>query len=308
VLSRAQVLGAGLTDAFVKAQCDAGRWRWVHPGVYATTNAEPSRTAEIWAALLHAGEDAIASHETAAELWGLAEPALTGTTVHVTVDAGRRLDSRPGVRLHRSTRVEQVRHPARLPPVSRIEETVLDLSDMSEGFEQVVSWVTRACQRRRTRPSRIAAAMGERSRLRWRKALTELLADVSDGAETPLELRYLRTVERPHRLPAGDRQRHRRVGKQSQWSDVSYGAYGLIVELDGRIGHEADSRFRDHKRDNYSTAAEGCDTLRYGWADADHRPCEVAAEVATVLGRNGWHGRPRRCGPGCALGQDLGGS
>lgn len=64
MLSRAQVLHAGLTDDFIRAQRDAGRWRWIHPGVCATSNAEPTRAGEIWAALLYAGRGAIASHET----------------------------------------------------------------------------------------------------------------------------------------------------------------------------------------------------------------------------------------------------
>ncbi|HZA72058.1 MAG TPA: hypothetical protein VE476_04030, partial [Propionibacteriaceae bacterium] len=32
--------------------------------------------------------------------------------------------------------------------------------------------------------------------------------------------------------------------------DVKYDRYGLIVELDGRLGHEAEGRFRDMNPDN----------------------------------------------------------
>jgi hypothetical protein len=291
MLSRAQVLSAGLTDEFIRAQRDAGRWRWIHPGVCATSNAELTRAGEIWAALLYAGCGAIASHETAAELWGLTNgPATPGTPISVTVPAHRMVAARAGIRVFRSRRVEQIRHPAKLPPVSRVEETVLDLSDQATSLSAVLTWVTRACQRRQTQPHRLAEALARRHRVRWRRELNELLADVAEGAETPLEIRYLRTVERNHRLPAGERQRHRHADGQSQWIDVHYRDYRLIVELDGRIGHEEDGRFRDHRRDNYSTVQEACDTLRYGWTDVANRPCELAGEVAGVLRRNGWPG------------------
>jgi hypothetical protein len=44
-------------------------------------------------------------------------------------------------------------------------------------------------------------------------------------------------------------------------------------------------------------------TLRYGWADVLDRPCEVAAQVATVLVQHGWSGLPGRC-PRCRAAAD----
>ncbi len=48
-------------------------------------------------------------------------------------------------------------HPARRPPVVRVEDTVLDLVDRpSTRAEQVIDWVLRACQRQITNPARLA--------------------------------------------------------------------------------------------------------------------------------------------------------
>ncbi|MGH3503246.1 MAG: hypothetical protein ACRDQA_20475, partial [Nocardioidaceae bacterium] len=127
-----------------------------------------------------------------------------------------------------------------------------------------------------------------------------VLADVSSGAETPLELLYLQRVERAHGLPEGCRQRHRLVDGGVQWVDVDYEKYATLVELDGRIGHREDGVFRDHDRDNASTEL-GRSTLRYGWADCYHQPCAAAQQVVRVLWTNGWEENPRRCGPGCTL-------
>jgi hypothetical protein len=42
----------------------------------------------------------------------------------------------------------------------------------------------------------------------------------------------------------------------------------------------------------------GLHTLRYGWADVTERACETAAQVATLLARQGWPGPLRRGGAG----------
>jgi hypothetical protein len=75
---------------------------------------------------------------------------------------------------------------------------------------------------------------------------------------------------------------------------VGYDGYTLLVELDGRLGHEGAGRFRDLRRDN-DFALRSLITLRYGWWDVVERPCEVAWQVATVLRSRGWEGVPTRC-------------
>lgn len=127
--------------------------------------------------------------------------------------------------------------------------------------------------------------------------LESMLSDVTDGAQSPLELRHLRAVERAHGLPRGQRQR-RVSGGRVVWVDVDYDRYTLRVELDGRIGHVGEGRFRDRHRDNRATA-HGWATLRHGHADLFCDPCAVAAEQGRVLEDRGWKGQPRACGPRC---------
>ena len=158
--------------------------------------------------------------------------------------------------------------------------------------------MVRAVAARLTTASRLVAAIGGRLRVRWRRELVTLLADVAEGCHSMLELRYLRRVERAHGLPRGQRQ-HRR----GRWyDDVDYAEFGVAVELDGRAAHPAEFAFRDHRRDNAAVLA-GSRVLRYGYGDVAHRPCLVAREVATVLRANGWLGHPRGCGPTCPLNQ-----
>ena len=299
VITRQQALAAGLTRSAIHARVSGGRWQRIYPGVLATFSGEPGRAALLWAAVLRAGPEAAPSHQTAAELHGLTRkpPQL----IHVTVPSGRRVEPVPGLIIHRSARILAARHPCQAPPRTRIEETVLDLSHGARTFDEALGWVSAACGGRLTTPQRIAEAMTQRARLRYRKALQLAVGDIASGVHTVLEYRYLHDVERPHGLPRAERQvRVVRDGGRTEYQDVLYRKYLVAVETDGRIAHPAESQWRDMHRDN-AAATDGIVTLRYNWSDVTGRPCTVAAEVGAVLAKRGWPGPVRPCGPCCTL-------
>ncbi|GAA1813592.1 hypothetical protein HC028_06795 [Planosporangium flavigriseum] len=297
-LTRQQVIDCGLTLDHIKAQLRAQRWQRLFRTVYATFSGTPPRDCLLWAAVLCAGPGAVLSHQSAAEVIGLVDGPQS--PFHVTVPPNRRVAAVSGLELHNSIRAESARHPTRLPPQTRIEETVVDLTQSSDRLSDALGWVTRACGRRVTRPDRIAAAIDVRKKVRWRTELLAAVNDVADGAQSPLELRYLRDVERAHGLPRGSRQHTvGRVGGRF-YDDVRYVEFGVVVELDGRSAHPDEARWRDLRRDNASVV-DGRRVLRYGWADVTGQPCAVAAQVATVLRLAGWRGVGRRCGPACLM-------
>jgi Transcriptional regulator, AbiEi antitoxin len=299
VVSRAQVLSSGMTRKQIEGRLRSGRWQRLYPGVYATFSGDPGRAAILWAVVLRVGEKAVLSHYTAAELAGLT--STPSATIHVTVPSGRGVSPIPGVTLHYSRRVTQARHPVRTPPQTRVEETVLDLASVSASLDVALGWIFRACGSRRTTPERLAASLASRDRVRWRTELVAALGIGAQGVHSLLEFRYVNRVERPHGLPIATRQvRVTRAGHH-QYQDVTYQAYGVVVELDGQVAHPVELRWRDIRRDNANTVDDDQRTLRYGWADVTEEPCRVAAEVGSVLFRRGWDGRVRRCGTACAL-------
>jgi very-short-patch-repair endonuclease len=297
VLTRRQALACGLTDEMIEARL-AGRWQRVYRSIYVVHNGPLSRGSALWAAVLRAGDDAVLSHYSAAERAGLVDQPTD--PIHISVPSRRRVSSLPGVVVHRSNRAAVARHPTRLPPQTRIEETVVDLTQMSRTVEQALGWIVRACGRRLTRPERITAAIAARKKVRWREELLVATGDAGTGSHSPLELRYLRDVERAHRLPTGSRQHTVARPGGRYYDDVRYPELGVVIELDGRIAHPDDVQWRDMRRDNASVL-DGRRTLRYGWADVAGRPCEVAAQVATVLRAGGWRGMARPCRPSCPV-------
>lgn len=303
VLSRQQAQAAGLSSGAVRERSRRGKWQSLHRGVFAAFSGPLDRESQLWAAVLRVGTGATLSHETAAELTGLLD--RPSELIHVTAPANRRPRPAVGIRIHRSTRVGETRHPARLPPQTRVEDTVLDLVDIAPSLDSALSWVTRGCGKRLTTPERVVAAVRRRTRLRWRRELLEGLGDVELGAHSTLEVRYLRDVERAHGLPQGKRQAPaQRYGKR-QWDDVVCEEFSTVVALDGRLGHTEDGRFRDMSRDN-AVVVEGRAPLRYGWSDVSAYSCEAAAQLTIVLWQRGWVGRPQRCGPSCRILDALG--
>jgi hypothetical protein len=173
---------------------------------------------------------------------------------------------------------------SRTPPRLTVESTVLDLADVRDAGN-VVEIVTTAVQRRLTTVKRLRQDLDARVRHRHRALLHDLLADVAAGAESPIELRYLRDVERPHGLPKGSRQQSR--SGLPYMTDVDYKEFGLIVELDGRAGHEGIGQFRDMHRDNRHVLVDAT-TLRFGHYDLGSRPCAAAFQVYCVLAGRGY--------------------
>jgi very-short-patch-repair endonuclease len=298
VISRAQALACGLSVGVIRAHLDSGRWQPVVRSVYATFSGPIPRDGELWAAVLRVGGAAVLSHESAAEAIGLVDDPQT--PIHVTVPPGRRVLSFRGVTVHQSNRAVLARHPLRLPPQTRIEETVVDLIQSCSRLSDALGWITRACGRRLTRPERIALVIDARKKVRWRADLLAAVTDVGAGAQSPLELRYLRNVERAHGLPRACRQRAVLRPGGRFYDDVRYEPFGVVVELDGRAAHPDEARWRDMRRDNVSVL-DGRRVLRYGWADVAAQPCAVAAQVAQSLRLAGWRGAPHPCGPTCPM-------
>jgi very-short-patch-repair endonuclease len=300
VISRQQATSAGLPPSAIDNKLRYGRWQRLQQGVYAAFTGTVDRQAQLWGVALRAGPKAALSYRTAAELYGLVPVAQPGGLIHVTVPVGYRTGLITGAAVHYTRSIETARHPALLPPRTRVEETVLDLTQISASFDEAFDWLCKAVGRRLTTPKLLQSTLESRPRMRWRADLVISLTDVADGARSPLERRYISAVERPHGLPKALRQAKITIGRRSRYLDNFYGEAQLAVELDGRAFHPPEQRWADSHRDN-DHAGWGILTLRYSWADIVNRPCEVATQVADLLRRRGTAVELRRCGDGCVV-------
>src|SRR5579859_1151343 len=206
VIARRQAESCDVSPRATQSRVRSGRWQQLQRGVYATFSGEPVRETMLWAALLRVGPEAVLSQHTAAERHGLTDEPRS--VISITVPASKR-PARvkiPGIVVHRSNAILRTRHPAMLPPCTRVEDTVLDLIEIAPTFDDAYAWICRAIGRRRTTADRIAQAMAARKKMRWRREISLALGDAEGGALSVLEYRYVHRVERPHRLPTARRQ------------------------------------------------------------------------------------------------------
>lgn len=217
----------------------------------------------------------------------------------VLLPHSRRIASPTCVTLHRSLH-DAVRVDDRLWPWrTTVVDTVLDVgADGDEDGQLAV--LAAALQRRLVTEAQVRAALAPRHADPWRDLLTSVLAVTADGAESAMEVWCARDVEGAHGLPVGARQHPTDPARRAH-HDVTYPAYRLIVELDGRLGHGGwAARVADGVRDRGS-AASGWLTTRAYRGDVTVRRCELAAEIGAILRSRGWAEVPRPCRrPGCA--------
>lgn len=266
----------------------------VHPRVYVGHTGPLSWRQRAWAAVLYA--------EPAALCLGSALPNPDEhDPIDVAIDGDRRLEPRPGVRVHRVRDLEAKVRWNLSPPRMRPEQAALDLVDRAASELDVVAVLGRVIGGRASTAGRLRAALDARPRVRRRDWVVRVLEDLALGACSVLEHGYLVRVERPHGLPRSRRQAPRRPGGRWEYRDAEYEEHGLVVELDGRLGHEGWAGSGADADRDLDDAADGRHAVRLRWQQVFGTPCRTAERVARILRHRGWTGRASACGPTCVL-------
>jgi very-short-patch-repair endonuclease len=289
VITTEQAVALGQSRHSLARLVQSGQWLRLTTGVYLTVPAAVDFAVLAWGGVLLGGDGARLGPYASGFLHRLLD--ASPEVVDVLVPADRRVRVDGPWQFIRERCSGRSARTVGSPPRLVLEETVIDLTNQSRDVD-VVSLVTRAVQTRGTTAARLATALARRERHRHRALLHAMLSDVAVGAESALELMYLREVERPHGLPVGKRQRSR-LGLP-YCTDVGYDEYRLLVELDGRDGHEGIGRFRDMRRDNRFVTG-GFTTFRFGFFDVLDHPCAVAGQVWAVLAERGRSETFRHC-------------
>ncbi len=299
-VARSQLLEIGLSDSDIARLLRRRELARVHPGVYVDHTGDLTWRQRAWAAVLYYWPCALYGASAIQVHHGTGLDVVDDRTIHVAIDERRRQRRRVGVRVHRVSRLSERVQSSRTPARVSLEHAVVDVASAAPDDAAAVAVLADACQSRRTTPERLATALRGRRRTPRRRFLLALLVDVAAGAYSALEHQYLTRVERPHGLPSGKRQRRVRIGRTPAYRDVDYRRHGVVVELDGRLGHEEQmDRWDDIDRD-IDTVVSGDVTLRAGWRQA-LAPCRLAVAVGRLLVARGWSARPTACGAGCAV-------
>lgn len=298
-ITRGHVIAAGGTESFISAQLKAERWQRIFRGVYVGYSGPVEWETRLYAVCLATGPGSAICDRSALSFWGI-EPVNHDAPITVAVDRSRYLVSPEGVRVIRRARLERVVHPARTPPVVRVEDAVLRVA-ASRASAPDVGLVLDACRARATTATRLMRALDEMPTLPHRATLTRVLDDALDGLQSWLEHRYVRRVESAHGLPRAVRQQRDALEGHTVWRDGYYPDWRVALEIDGAATHRTwEASARDRRRD-LASAAQGVVTVRVAYDDVVLAPCRTADALAQVLRERGWDGYASRCGPACSI-------
>jgi very-short-patch-repair endonuclease len=274
VISREQLLGAGLGRGAIAHRVATGAWQRLYNSVYLLGPAPPSLMARARAAVLACGADAVVSHRSAAEMFGLLPEV--GGEVHVTV-AGRNVAPRTGVRRHRvagfgAGAVTKMRG----IPVSSVARTIADLA-ATESPRDVEHAFQEALYRRIVTPDAVAAVLKREPRRKGAPVIRALIEDPrmtrSERERTLLKL--LAQAQLPTPLT--------NVKLHGYLVDVYWPEQGLVLEFDGWQAHGHRLAFESNRKRDQVMLANGLRAMRVTDRHLVHEPIALAARIAQAL-------------------------
>lgn len=295
VIARFQARDLGVSEGDLRRLLRRREWAVVHPGVYVDHTGPLTWLQRSWSGVLVAWPAAL-THDSA--LRAVDGPGRRGRRdddpIQVAVDRDRTIRVPDGIILHRLADFDAKVVASASPPRIRVEHAALDVAAEARDDAGAAAVLADLVQSRRTTARRLLTALAGRSRIARRGVLAAVLSDIAEGTCSVLEHDFLTLVERAHGLPRADRQvLDSRRGPL--YRDVVYLAFGVMVELEGRLFHDsARDRDLDLERD-LDAAVDGLLTVRLGWGQAHSRACTTAAKVGAILGARGWKGELLSC-------------
>ncbi len=274
VISRRQLLDAGLGRRAIGRRVEAGRLRCIHRCVYVFGWRELDRKGKWMAAILACGENAVLSHRSAAGLWGFARTAAG--PIDVTAARGRR---RQGITVHEGSILAAEQTQVARIPVTSAARTLFDLAEVID--EKQLEHAFEEADRLRLLRVRELEYICERGH--GRKALRpvrRLLEDMRypEDTQSPLEDRVL-DLCRDYNLPrpvTGAVVLGREV-------DAFWPAQKVMVEADSWQFHGQRAAFeRDRERDA-AMQVEGYRVIRLTHRRLDRESATVVDQLRRLL-------------------------
>ena len=274
VVTRDDLLRAGVTRDQIKSRLQRGSLIAEHRGIYRVGHRAPSDESRYLAAVLACGQGALLSGLAAAHLLGLVKgpapvPEVTAPTERrvcgVTTRRTRRADADAGIR-------------CRGVPVTPVARTLVDIARRVD-----LETLKRACHeagvRYRTTPSDVAVLLDRRPNSPGARQLRGILQGDSPVTLSRLESRFLRRL-RGAGLPLPVTNRD--VGGRRV--DCRWPEHRLTVELDSYRYHSSRHAWEQDRRREREAYARGDDCRRYTYDDVFIRPALMLRELRALLG------------------------
>jgi very-short-patch-repair endonuclease len=280
IIGADQTLEAGLSMEARYRRIRAGRLLTVFPGAYRWPGAVPSWEGTLLAALIATGPRSVASHRSAAALYGL--EGIPRSVAEISLPSGRRL---PGVVTHRLRPGDE---PAErfIGPFSLTtpERTLLDLSGVLPA-RQVGLAIDDALRRKMTTLGRLqhqlesVQARGRNGVARFRRLLG--VRDDRDGKlRSTFEAKMLRVAKRVDDSVKVDH--HVAYGSHDYFMDLAYPQARLGIECHSMRWHFGERANHDVVRDRHLKLL-GWTVIYFSWDDIECDPKMVEDHIRRIL-------------------------
>jgi very-short-patch-repair endonuclease len=282
LVTAAQAKAFGLNrDAWYR-RLRSGQLLAVHPGIARHPAHPVTPEQRILAAVLAAGPGALASHASAAHLWGAASPPEVLDVL---------LPGRPGLRTIRGCRVHRPADHLDLRPSVRSGipcvnplRVVVDIGAVASR-DDVEACVSQFLVAGLVSWPAVVAALG-RHQARGHHGIG-VLRSVVDGwsagdrpPDSVLEVEVLALLRR-HGVPEPAFQHP----VDGYVADMAWPAHRVILEIDGWNSHGGRRAFERDRERSLTLAAAGWTVLHVTWLQVKRQPALVARRVQDVLAR-----------------------
>jgi hypothetical protein len=287
VVTRRQLLRAGLTRHEIEQRIADGSLIVVHRGVYRVGHVAPSLESRYVAAVLACGDQAVLSGLAAAHLFGLVKGSPPRP--EVTAPVRRRV---PGVETRRSRGIDPRDCTTwRGIPVTTVPLTVADVAArlapdaLARAFHE-------AGVRHHTTPEHVEAVLARRPTSPGAAVLRRVIHGDVHVTLSRLESRFLELLrDRGLPLPITNR------AAGAHFVDCRWPEAGLTVELDSYRYHRSRYAWEQDRRREREARARGDEFRRYTYADVFEEPDPMLSDLRGLTGaraRSRPAGRPQR--------------
>jgi very-short-patch-repair endonuclease len=273
VVTRRQLLAAGMSRDAIKRRLERGLLHPVHRGVYRVGHDAPSVEARYLAAVLACGDGAVLSGRAAGFVFGLLKGAAPAPEVSSVADRQVR-----GVRTRRLRSLDP-RDVTRWRgvPITSVPRTLVDLAAVLP-FEALARACHEAEVKRRVTPDAVDDALTRRPTAPGRSELRAIFHGDAHVTLSRLEREFL-AVLRAERLPPPVT--NRPAG--GRYVDSRWPERRLTVELDGYTFHHTRHAWEQDRRREREARARGDEFRRYTWRDVAEEPTLMVAELRSLL-------------------------
>ena len=275
VVTRAQLLAAGISKKEIEHRIRIGSLIRVHPGVYRVGHVAPSTEATYLAAVWACGEGALLCGRAAAYLLGLLRGRVAPPPPEVVVEKRRRVR---GVRTKRSrVPLEPDAMTWHGIPVTTVARTIVDLAAVLP-LNDLSLVCHEAGVKHRTTPGQVKEVLSRRPNAKGASKLRPIFEGDAPAMLSRLEKGFRKLlIDAGLPLPVFNRPAGgRRIDCRWDWVP-------LTVELDSYTFHHSRHAWEQDRRREREARGRGDEFRRYTWGDVFEEPETLLKDLRPLL-------------------------